>query len=42
MAKIMEVPEGTDKVNVRTRINKMLSNARKMQSRQSVYFVGKR
>ena len=29
MAKIMEVPEGTDKVDVRKRINKMLSKARK-------------
>ena len=29
MAKIMEVPEGTDKVDVRKRINKMLSTARR-------------
>lgn len=29
MAKMMEVPEGTDKVDVRKRINKMLSTARR-------------
>lgn len=29
MAKIMDIPEGTDKLDVRKRINKMISNARK-------------
>ena len=38
MAKMMEVPEGTDKVDVRKRINKMLSTARR-NAKPEIYII---
>lgn len=42
MVKIMNVSKETDKLEVRKRINKLISSARKMQNQKSVNYVVKK
>lgn len=42
MTKLLHLPEGTGKVDVRIIINKIITSARKMQNLRYVHFVEKK